>query len=444
MSLSIEGVTSQSLTLPEELLLMLLSPESGYVHQVPGWALYCAVVGAVLAELSLISRIDTDLESLFLLDETETGDPALDPVLKEIAAEPVQRNAQYWIERLAPLAESIIDVSLNRLVEQKILEYHDGDFWTLARNERTEGAAFQFVTTRISNVLFQDEIPDPRDVIIICLVNTCDVFRFMFQLDDETEERIQFICKLDLIGRSIAEAVSQNLAGPLLRRSALTKKIPVVPLRHLLLNPHVRDGNLPALFADLAQQHGPVFELRPPFSKPMICLAGPDTNRWAHRRGRMYLRAKDYLEDFEKVYGASGILPALDGADHFRFRKSMRPAYSRGRLEGQLNQLYHHARAHMANWAVGDSFPAVSMCRQLINAELSPLALSVYSQDIISDLSEYKVRALMTHVVNVLPKFMLRTPGMRRRAKSVDTLLRPSPERPYTRAAGWMSSGPRG
>ena len=29
----------------------------------------------------------------------------------------------------------------------------------------------------------------------------------MFQLDDEAEERIEFICKMDLIGRSIAEAV---------------------------------------------------------------------------------------------------------------------------------------------------------------------------------------------------------------------------------------------
>ena len=161
MPLSIEGVTSQSLTLPEELLLMLLSPESGYFHQVPGWSLNCAVVGAVLAELSLISRIDTDLESLFLLDETETGDPALDPVLKEIAAEPVQRNAQYWIERLASLAESIIDLTLDRRVELKILEYDDGEFWTLARTEPAEGVSFRFVKTRISNVLFQNEIPDP-------------------------------------------------------------------------------------------------------------------------------------------------------------------------------------------------------------------------------------------------------------------------------------------
>ena len=48
----------------------------------------------------------------------------------------------------------------------------------------------------------------------------------------------------------------------------------------------------------------------------------------------MYLRAKDYFADFEKVYGASGVLPSLDGADHFRLRKSMSPAYSRGRLMG--------------------------------------------------------------------------------------------------------------
>ena len=86
--------------------------------------------------------------------------------------------------------------------------------------------------------------------------------------------------KMDLIGRSIAEAVAHNLAGPLLRHSALTKKIPTVPLRKLLLNPHIRDGNVPALFADLAEEHGPVFEIRPPFAEPMMraptkFLAGP-------------------------------------------------------------------------------------------------------------------------------------------------------------------------
>ena len=94
------GLATQPLSLPEEFILMLLNEETGYFHQVHGWELNCAVVGAVLAELSLLSRIDTDMESLHLVDPTETGNPALDPILKAIADEPVRRNAQYWIERL--------------------------------------------------------------------------------------------------------------------------------------------------------------------------------------------------------------------------------------------------------------------------------------------------------------------------------------------------------
>ena len=72
MTVSSDSVVAQSLSLPEELVLMLLNEESGYFRQVPGWHLNCAVVGSALAELSLISRIDTDMESLILLDKSET------------------------------------------------------------------------------------------------------------------------------------------------------------------------------------------------------------------------------------------------------------------------------------------------------------------------------------------------------------------------------------
>ena len=137
----------------------------------------------------------------------------------------------------------------------------------------------------------------------------------------------------------------------------------------------------------------------------------------------MYLRAKDYFSDFEKVYGAPGVLPSLDGADHFRLRKSMQSAYSRGRLMGQLDQLYDHTRTYMADWKVGDSLSATPMCRRMINAQISPLSVSVDSQDIIEDMMKYKERALTTHIVRALPKFMLKTPGMKRRTKAVDTLL---------------------
>ena len=430
-SAAADGSATQSLSLPEELILMLLNEESGYFHQVPGWDLNCAVIGAALAELSLISRIDTDEESLFLVDATETGDPALDPILERIAEEPARHNARYWIERLAPRAESIVDLTLDKLVRMKILQHHEGEFWTLDRaawqtgifDDSPEGTAAQFVRTRIGRAIFDNEIPDPKDVIIICLINTCDVFRFIFQLDDADEERIEFICRMDLIGRSMAEAVAHNQAGPGLRHPGLTRRIPTVPLRKLVFNSNLRDGNIPALFADITKEYGPVFQLRPPFSDPLIFLAGPETNQWVHRQGRMYLRTKDYFANFEKVYGANGVLPSLDGADHFRLRKSLSTSYSRGRLIDHLEPLYHHARGFMSDWKVGDAYPGTDMCRRMINKQLSPLFISIDSQDLIDDLMKYKERALSVHIMRIMPEFMLNTPGMKRRAKAVDTLL---------------------
>ena len=431
MTVAEHDATATQLTLLDELVLTLLNEESGYFRQVPGWNLNCAVIGAALAELSLIYRIDTDLESLTLLDKSRTGDPALDPILAEIALQPGQRNAQFWIERLAPQADAIIDTTLDRLVDQKILQHHEGDFWSLAQgawmsglHTRSEvGTAVEFVKTRISKAIFTNEIPSPRDIIIICLIETCDVLRYIFEIEEEQEQRVEQILKMDLIGRSIADAVSENISGSIFRRAALTKEIPRVKLRKLVRSKHVRSGNIPAFFAELHQEYGPVFDLKPPFQERMIFLTGPDTNHWVHRNGRMHLRARDYLEDFEKVYGGAGLLPALDGADHFRYRKSIQPGYSRARLEEQLDLVFSKARENLATWNIGEARGAVTMCRMLVNSELSPLSLSIDSQDVAKDMHKFKERALLTHLVKVLPKFMLKTPSMRRRSKLVGDVV---------------------
>ena len=431
MSTNLRDTKTGPLNLREELVLLLLNDESGYFYQVPGWNLNCAVVGAALAELSLLFRIDTDTESLYVADKSKTGDIVLDSILEEIAAEPTKRNAQFWIERLAPRAESIIDLTLEHLVKRGILIYQTGEFWSLshtgwqkAMSEASDGETVELTKTRIANIIFMNEVPDPRDVIIICLVNTCDVLQFIYPIEDEEEERIDLICSMDIIGRSIAAAIDQYLAGPALRRQVGTKRIPFAPASELVINRHALRGNVPAAFARLTNKHGPVFQMRMPFSKKsMIFLAGARTNAWVHRSGRVYLRSKDYLEDFEKVYGASRILPAMDGADHFRMRKAMHSAYSREALEGRVDELYHHARAYMADWKVGQTLPAVTMCRQLMNAQFSQLSVGLDTQDCIGDLLEYKERSLITHIQGALPKFMLSTPGMKRRRKQIFALL---------------------
>ena len=436
--MDMHGSSSQQLGLLDEFILLLLNEESGFFHQVAGWNLNCAAVGAALAELSLISRIDTDMESLFLIDATETDNPVLNLFLKQIAEYSAKgkdpsknRTTQYWIERLIADAEPAIDQTLSHLIDLKILKYHDGNFWTLAprveiksQTGEEEGVFDQrLIKERIRQVIFEDEIPHPRDIIIMCLVNACNVFRYIYDLDEAAEERINSVCQMDLIGQAIAKAVESSITNPLLQRSSLAKKIPTVSLLKLITSPNFRTGNIAAALTDLYKQYGSVFKLNFPFMEPMIFIAGPSANHWVNRNGRLYLTSQLYFTDFENVYGARGVLPALDGTDHFRLRRALSTAYSRGRVAGQLNIIYDNIRKAMEGWTVGKAYPARTMCRYMMNRQISALTIGVDSQDIFDDIMVYKERALTTHIMNALPKFMLKTPGMRKRAKSIDVLM---------------------
>ena len=419
-----------SLSLPEELLLALLNEESGYFHQVPGWNLNCAMAGAVLAELSVIGRIDTDLQSLNLLSATETGLALLDPILREIATETEPHDVRYWVERLAPRSESVISETLDGLVQRQILDRHVGEFYTLSKGRRREAALPEgftvgdVVKARLVRIIFADAIPSPRDVIITGLVNACHAFHVMFQIDEEVEERIQFVSQMDLIGRAIASAVGESIViGPTLRRPSLTKPIPTVSVRDLVFNRDLREGRLPAGFAYLAERYGPVFKLRIPFQKNMIVLAGVETNRWVQRNGRLFLRSKEYFEGVDKAYGVSRSMHSVDGADHFRFRKTLQPAYASSVLTRRLDEVYDLSHRHMANWEIGTAMPVQTMLRPFLNAQASPLLASIDTQDEIEDALKYKMRVLNVGIAKLMPSFMLKTPSMRRRARAMDRIV---------------------
>ena len=424
------GSGGGALILPEELLLALLDEESGYFRQVPGWNLNCAMAGAMLGELSLLNRIDTDLKSLILVDTTDTGHPQLDSILREIAAETEPHNASYWIERLAPQSESVISQTLDGLVQRQILDAHQGGFYTYTRRQRSSQAqleddhvAGEAVKNKLVRIIFANEIPSPREVIITSLIDACKVFHLMYQIDEEAEERIQIITRMELISQAIASAVSQSIIAPSLRRPSLTKPIPTVALRDLVFNRELREGRLPAGFANLADKYGPVFEIRVPFRQNIIVLAGLKTNEWAQRMGRIFLRSKEYFEGVDKAYGVSRSMHSIDGADHFRFRKSTHNAYSLKALTKRLDEVYDLARTHMASWDVGATMPVQVMLRPFVNAQTSPLLANINTQAEIVEALEYKMRVLNVGIIKMMPRFMLKTPAMRRREKATQQII---------------------
>ena len=195
----------------EEIVLLILNDEDGRFARVSNNSFDFAMAGGVLMDLALENRIDTDLDKLILIDSTPTGDSLLDPTLEDIASGD-ENDARYWVERTALKGEELRELALHRLVEHGILERVDDKFMWVFKSRRyptIDGEAQREVKLRIMSVLFSDEIPDPRDVVIICLGDACGIFRSIFTNEelDRVTPRIEQVRKLDLIGQAMTQAI---------------------------------------------------------------------------------------------------------------------------------------------------------------------------------------------------------------------------------------------
>ena len=195
----------------EEITLLLLHDDDGRFARVPSWSLSYALAGGVLMDLAMENRIDTDLEHLILVDATPTGDSLLDPTLAEIAAGE-KHDARYWVEQTAERSDVIQEEALTRLIALGILERQEDRFLWVFRSRRypmIDGQAEREVKLRIMGVLFSDDIPDPRDVVIICLADACGIFKELLSKREleQAAPRIEQVRKLDLIGQAMTQAI---------------------------------------------------------------------------------------------------------------------------------------------------------------------------------------------------------------------------------------------
>ena len=208
-----EGGNAGPLRFAEEIMLLLLHDHEGKFARVPGWSLDYALAGGVLMDLALENRIDTDLNTLVVLEDAPTGDDLLDPTLDDIAKTEGQHDARFWVERTAGYADDIRERALGRLEERGILERRDDRFLWVFRSRRypvIDGRAEREVKLRIMGVLFSDVIPEPRDVVIICLADACGILKELLSRREHEQAiaRIEQVRKLDLIGQAMAQAIS--------------------------------------------------------------------------------------------------------------------------------------------------------------------------------------------------------------------------------------------
>lgn len=212
------GRPQSELSIIEEILLLELDDASGRFSSIPDLSRNYAISGAVLMDLALRDRIDSDLEGLMVVDTTPTGDDILDPVLSELAKSPEKQAARHWINEFALDAQRIRERALTRLVGRGVLKEEAGKFlWIFGtrRYPAIDGKEMKEVKLRILGVLLNDDIPDPRDIVLICLADAYKLFDSILSQKelDRAADRIALVRKMDLVGQAVTRAVKDIKAA---------------------------------------------------------------------------------------------------------------------------------------------------------------------------------------------------------------------------------------
>ena len=207
---------SHGLTLVEELALLALDDKTGRQLDLPLNALGYGLAGAVILDLSLAGSIDTDLHQLTVVNPAPTGDSLLDFWLRRFQTEPQPRSVMFWLQELALDQEAIQQAAVERLVQRGILRreerrllwvFHVRRYPTIDGKETTE------VRTRLTQLILGNDLPTPRDAILLSLIHGCRLSGHLFAgLDLEPHlARLETLASTELVGREVSAATVASL-----------------------------------------------------------------------------------------------------------------------------------------------------------------------------------------------------------------------------------------
>lgn len=207
--------TTQPLSLAEELVLITLDDKSGRpVISAKPYALHIAIAASLIMDLTLQGRIDSDPKKLFVVSVAPTNHPMLDAALAEIAAENNNISTSAWLARLAHQGEHLLTQVTQGLVDRGILKSVEKRLlWVFKMRvyPPSSGIEEREVRTRVMQLLNSDEIPDPRDALIVGLLRATDLMDELLTTSDrkKLKARIDQIANLEEINRALSKAVQE-------------------------------------------------------------------------------------------------------------------------------------------------------------------------------------------------------------------------------------------
>jgi golgi phosphoprotein 3 len=200
------------LTMLEEVVLLAVDEKTGNLRSAREFSTAYALVGALFFDLALARKIDTDTETIHIIDRTPTGNATLDRVLHEMESRPQLTTVREWIEHLFHQRGDLEGEALGSLIAKGIVRHEKSKLLWIIDIERfplVDNVPQQDVRLRLRNAILHDGIPDTRDIMLVSLAVPCGLLSYVLSDGgmESRKERIHMLCNLETISRKVTAAI---------------------------------------------------------------------------------------------------------------------------------------------------------------------------------------------------------------------------------------------
>jgi hypothetical protein len=207
------------LSLAEEIVLLSLDDDTGRPVGRLGMAPDLALAGALVMDLALAGRVDTDRDRLWLADNTPTWDPVADAALAVLDGLGAPGDARGAIMLLAREAPDLRGALLDRMVAAGMLRrVEDRVLWVFSeqRHPKAAGRAqAESARARLRAMLLAEEIPEPRDALLLGLARAAGLLPLLFSADElrRVQDWLELVTRIESLNRSLGTAVADVRAA---------------------------------------------------------------------------------------------------------------------------------------------------------------------------------------------------------------------------------------
>ena len=203
------------LTIPEELFLLTVNDRTGRRAFLKSKKFDILLSAAILMDLALQNRIDSDLDNVIPDKPEPTGNRLLDVTLEQIQQSREHQKINWWLVKLAEKGTRFREILVSGLLEKGLLRMErEHVFLGFSSNKYPiliNDQEVLEVKTRIKALIFSDDLPDLRDVVIISVAWFGGLLDLILTEEEiqKYQVRIEQLARMDLIGQAVSKSLRE-------------------------------------------------------------------------------------------------------------------------------------------------------------------------------------------------------------------------------------------